>query len=151
MADPKKLSLSAKLMIGGFTAAVFLVLLVVVFPPRQGPPPETIKDHDDNQTLSVDALQIKDLLARAKIQEENLQKLYNNQVKFNDSVASMLRELEAQRKAAKENRAYLAMLYQKVLDLEMQMQNLGGGYNVRPKGKEDPINPMIGDTLPENP
>jgi hypothetical protein len=44
------------------------------------------------------------------------------------------------------------MIYQRVLDLELQVGNLGGGFNMKSRPKEEAINPLIGtEALPKTP
>lgn len=153
--DKKQIAKWAAPALGGlFLLAIALIGIQILFPPKSGidTPASNPNTNGYGEALDLTSLQVKALESKMTTAEENIKRMYANQVKLNESIASLLKEDENIRKVLKENRAYVALLYQKSLDLELQVQSLGGGFNVKPsKLKEDPINPLIGtDVLPPN-
>jgi len=148
--DPKKFAkYTGPAILGVFLLAALIILLGIVFPPKSGKSPDQLPNQNAQPGVDTQQLQINSLLEQQASTAGNLKKLYENQVKLNATIADLIKTSDAQKQVQKDNRAYIAMLYNKVLDLELQVQSLGGGYNVKPKHKEDPINPLVGtDSLP---
>lgn len=133
----------------GICAAVLLAQVLI--PPQAGKSPEAVEAENQEEQVSTSELEIKALTRRVTTLEENIKKIYSNQVELNKTISELLKNEEATKKANKENRAYIAMMYQKVLDIELRVENgLGGGFNVRQKAPEEAINPLMGteDSLP---
>jgi hypothetical protein len=146
----KKVAMPAMIAIFGIGAA--LILTQMMFPPKAGKAPTPVMEEVVVEQVSNNDLEINSLNRRVAALEENIKKIYANQVELNKSISEMLKAEELTKKTNKENRAYIAMMYQKVLDIELRVENgLGGGFNVRPKPQEETVNPLIGtgDTLPE--
>jgi hypothetical protein len=135
-----------------FGIASLMILLQVVLSPQEGATALEKPNEDSSEVLKATDLRLKSLEAKANDMEKNIKKIYSNQVKLNESIASLIETDESIKKNTKENRAYIAMIYQRVLDSELQISNLGGGFNVKPRPKEEPINPLIGtEELPQTP
>jgi predicted transcriptional regulator len=121
-----------------------LLLGNLAMPPKEGKEPEVEQINPNEDAVNINSLQIKSLWRRLEAAEENIRKIYNNQTELNRSISELLDAHKRTSKTDKENRAYIAMIYDKVLSLELQVQSLGGGFNVRPKPQEEEINPLMG-------
>lgn len=143
----KKYAVTAVGVIVAICAGVLLVQVLI--PAREGKAPEEIVRAPQEEAVSTEILQIKSLIKRMEATEGNIRKIYDNQVEINRTIGELLASDETSKKTSKESRAYIAMMYQKLLDLELRMENVGGGFNVRQKQQEDAINPLMGtDALP---
>ena len=132
-----------------FGVASILILSQVILAPKSGPSPEEIQTSDGSEKINTTELRLQATEKRLGEIEANIKKIYSNQVKLNESIGSLIKTDEGLKKTQRENRAYIAMIYQRVLDLELQVSNLGGGFSVKPKGRDETINPLIGtDDLP---
>jgi septal ring factor EnvC (AmiA/AmiB activator) len=142
----KKIAIPA--LAGVFVISALLLLFTVFSPPKAGKPIQETKA-EANEGINTMQLQVDAHEKRLKTCEENIKKIYNNQVELNKTLANINKDLDAIKNGTKDNKAYIAMMYQKVLDLELQVNSLGGGFNMKPKNKEEAINPLIGtDSLP---
>lgn len=132
-------------LIGLFGICAALVLAQMIIPPQAGKSPEAVQTEAPEEQISTADLEIKALNRRVGTLEGNIKKIYSNQVELNKSIAEILKNEETTKKTNKENRAYIAMMYQKLLDLELRVENgMGGGFNVRQKPQDEAINPLIG-------
>jgi hypothetical protein len=135
-----------------FGLAAILILGTVFLLPQEGKEIEPEKNSANGTVLDNTELRLSALEEQMKTTSENIRKIYSNQVKLNDTVGKLIKTDEAHIKTIKENRAYIAMIYQRILDVELQVSALGGGFNRQPKRTEEQINPLIGlDELPAAP
>jgi septal ring factor EnvC (AmiA/AmiB activator) len=135
-----------------FALASILVLAQVVMGTKEGPDPVVKKEENSGEAIKATDLRLKTVEAKLNEIEKNIKKIYSNQLKLNESISALIDTDENLKKTQKENRAYVAMIYQRLLDTELQISNLGGGFNMKPRPKEEPINPLIGtDELPQVP
>lgn len=137
--------------------AIAVVLYSVLTTPG-GKSPEEIaatkptETNPQNELLSTAQLQINRLETNLQKNEENVQRIFNNQKQLTDAIETLGAELEQSRKTAKDQRAYIAMLYQKVLDMELKTESLGGGLSGRRQNPAPAPNPLHGtDSLPAIP
>jgi hypothetical protein len=135
-----------------FAIAAVTILITAVKSPNSGPAIEEVIVPDASEKVSTIDLRVQSIEKKIFDIEANIKKIYSNQVKLNESIGELIKTDEATKASQKDNRAYIAMIYQRVLDLELQVGNLGGGFNMKPKPKEEAINPLIGtEALPNNP
>jgi hypothetical protein len=136
-----------------FAIAAVTILITMVKTPEGGPAVEEITTPDSSEKVSTIDLRVQSIEKKIFDIEANIKKIYSNQVKLNESIGELIKEDDSTKVAQKDNRAYIAMIYQRVLDLELQVGNLGGGFNMRQqRPKEDTINPLIGtENLPKSP
>jgi septal ring factor EnvC (AmiA/AmiB activator) len=127
-----------------FGLASLLILAQIVFSPKSSPNAEDIKGADTSEQINTTELRIQAIDKRLGEIEANIKKIYSNQVKLNESIGSLIQTDDGLKKTQKDNRAYIAMMYQRILDLELQVGNLGGGFNMKSKTREEAINPLIG-------
>lgn len=144
----KKFGIPALIAVFGICAALLLVQTIT--PPPTGKAPEAVEIiENQSEQVSTESLEIRALKRKVKTLDENIKKIYSNQVELNKSIGDLVKNEENSKKTNKENRAYIAMMYQKILDIELQLENVGGGFNVRQKTRAEEINPLIGtDQLP---
>ena len=148
--DFKKIAIPA--LIGAFGICAALVISQIIIPPQAGKAPERVMEDPMEEKISTNDLEIKALTRRMATIEENIKKIYSNQVELNKSISDILKAEDTTKKTNKENRAYIAMMYQKVLDIELRVENgIGGGFNVHRRPQEAAVNPLIGteDNLPQ--
>lgn len=132
-----------------FAIATLTILITLISSPNSGPNIEEVRAPDSTEKVSTIDLQIQRAEKKIFDIEANIKKIYSNQVKLNESIGELIKTDDATKVAQKDNRAYIAMIYQRVLDLELQVGSLGGGFNMKSRPKEEAINPLIGtETLP---
>jgi hypothetical protein len=135
-----------------FALASMLILAQVLMGAKEGPDPTPVKQDNSGEAIKATDLRLKTVEAKLNEVEKNIKKIYSNQLKLNESISALIDTDENLKKTQKENRAYVAMIYQRLLDTELQISNLGGGFQMKPRPKEEPINPLIGtDSLPQTP
>jgi hypothetical protein len=135
-----------------FGLAALLILGSLFIAPSSGPSIEDVQVSDSSERVSTLDIRVQRMEKKLFDIEANIKKIYSNQVKINESIGALINTDEGVKAAQKDNRAYIAMIYQRVLDLELQVSNLGGGFNMRPRPKQDAINPLIGtEALPNSP
>jgi hypothetical protein len=135
-----------------FAIAAVTVLISVLKSPTGGPSIEDVSVTDGTEKVSTLDLRVQSIEKKIFDIEANIKKIYSNQVKLNESIGELIKTDESTRVSQKDNRAYIAMIYQRVLDLELQVGNLGGGFNMKSRPKEEAINPLIGtEALPRTP
>lgn len=126
-----------------FGICALIILASIKSMPTARPSPTTQETVSTTEAISTETLQIRDLVRRMDQAEENIKKLYNNQLAINKKLSELVEADKLLEQGNKDNRAYIAMIYQKVLDMELQIKSLGGGFNLR--------NPLLGtEALPEN-
>jgi NAD-specific glutamate dehydrogenase len=86
-----------------------------------------IKEIDAPEMVSVAQLQINRLEQNLQTSEENIQKMFKNQQELNNALSQTNAQLANTTKALKDQRAYIAMIYEKMLELELKTESLGGG------------------------
>lgn len=134
-----------------FAIAAITILLTLIKSPNSGPNIEDVAMPDTSEKVSTIDLRVQSLEKKIFDIDANIKKIYSNQVKLNESIGELIKTDESSKVAQKDNRAYIAMIYQRVLDLELQVGNLGGGFNMKSRPKESAINPLIGtEALPNN-
>lgn len=135
-----------------FALAAIVILSSILLSPKSGPAIQEVQGTNSSEVISTIDLQVQRLEKKIASIEENIKKIYSNQVKINESIGTLIQTDEAIKVSQKDNRAYIAMIYQRVLDLELQVGNLGGGFNMKPRPKAEAINPLIGtEELPAAP
>jgi hypothetical protein len=107
------------------------------------------KDSISSTPASYLELQLRDINKRVKEVEINISTLYDNQLSLKGVLDDLRKRTEKTEAHSKENRSYISILYQKTLDIDLQIQSLGGGFtNKGIKSKDEP-NPLLGtDSLP---
>jgi flagellar basal body-associated protein FliL len=160
----KKLVIISIMLLVGIGAAIVVILAATA---PSGKSPEQIaheralleaekEKENGKQTVSTEELRMRNYEKRLGDIEHNIRTLYDNQLKMNKTVTDLVSNEDALRKAQKENRAYIASIYQKTLNLELQIGSLGGGFSnpSRPRTtiQSDPIpDPLMGtDKLPDS-
>jgi len=165
--DFKKLGIPIALASVGIVAAVFLF---EVLSTPGGKSPEQVEAERraqesqnpqvaaTSEMLSTTQLQINRMETRVDASEKNVNTIYKNQTELEKSLKTLQAQAAADRKTITDQRAYIAMLYQKVLDMEMKVDSLGGGISGlsgRPRQGSLPQsapNPLLGtDSLPSLP
>lgn len=135
-----------------FGLAAILILSSIFLSPKSGPAIADIQNANPSEVISTIDLQVQRLEKKTASIEENIKKIYSNQVKINESIGTLIQTDESIKVSQKDNRAYIAMIYQRVLDLELQVSSLGGGFNMKSRPKQETINPLIGtDEFPATP
>jgi septal ring factor EnvC (AmiA/AmiB activator) len=131
------------------TGAILLIgtLLITstLFAPKapQGPPQsQTISQKEiDTTRLEIDALK-----NQIKTINTNITKIYSNQQNLQTSLEATITSLENLQAESEETRKVLAKMYQRIRDIELQMETIGGGFNMRrPKAS------IPADRFPETP
>jgi hypothetical protein len=138
--------------IGVVSAIAAVTILLSSIKAPSGPSAEEIMPPASTEKVTTIDLRVQSLEKKIFDIEANIKKIYSNQVKLNESIGELIKTDDATKVAQKDNRAYIAMIYQRLLDLELQVSNLGGGFNMKPRPKEEAINPLIGtESLPKAP
>jgi hypothetical protein len=140
-------------------AGLVLVLLVALALPstkKNGQSPGVTAPEG---TVSAEAFQteIQKLLIKNTSLESRMNLLegeaqsYEKQVKaYKENLQAVSTELETLKKQSAENRGYISTIYRQVLDVELKLESLGGGFGQKtPKAEEERVvNPYIQETLP---
>lgn len=121
-----------------------LVALAAIQPKRpEVNPNETA---ETSTTVDTTSLEIESLQKQNQALTANLKKVYENQQSLQSSLTACIQNLQALQKESRENREYIAKLYQRILDIELQLQTVGGGFNMK---REEPSIPQ--DEFPQSP
>jgi hypothetical protein len=115
--------------IGGVCA---ILLVPTFFIPR---PPEPTYQETNPNTEAVDTtrLELNSIQEKIKTLQQNMDKVFQNQVNLQTSLEILVQNQTKKEASIKENRKYITSLYQRILDLELQLQTLGGGFNMKRK------------------
>jgi hypothetical protein len=133
------------LIAGGIAILGGLLVATAAIQPKR---PE-VKPTDPSETpagIDTTALEVESLQKQTQTLTANLKKLYENQQNLQSSLTACIQNLQNLQKESRENREYIAKLYQRILDIELQLQTVGGGFNMK---REKPTIPQ--DEFPQSP
>lgn len=133
------------LIAGGIAALGGLLVATAIVQPKR-PEGQATQIPETPPAIDTTSLELESLQKQTQTLTANLKKLYENQQNLQTSLTACIQNLQNLQKESRENREYIAKLYQRILDMELQLQTVGGGFNMK---REKPTIPQ--DAFPQSP
>jgi len=144
-AKEKKFSKTVFIVSGSIALVGALLVALAAIPPK-APEPAPTQNLENQKTVDITRLEIQNLTKQTQTLNENIKKIYENQQSLQTSLTATITNIQTLQKESQDNREYIAKLYKRILDIELQLRTVGGGFNMK---KSPPSIPQ--DQFPQSP